>query len=265
MRDPKSDRFAFAGPVHMMCAITGVTEHDRNRHPDLRDHRPGYDCHRFLRTRGVRRIGLRPKLRVGWPISARRNCHSGARRSCRHRPNCRRTAGNRTAARVLVVADNCTDETAELAGSAGARSSCAHRCRTEGQRFRACRSARDSFERTRQISLWSSTPTAVSIAAALRRCPPLRFLPGARARRSICLHPILPPADGANFQFRFHDKNLIRQRGLQRLAGRAHLTGTGWRCRGKSSARAELGGSNIVEDLALGLDLASAGCTPAVR
>jgi hypothetical protein len=49
-------------------------------------------------------------------------------------------------------------------------------------------------------------------------------------------------------------KNLVRQRGLQRLAGRCHLAGTGMAFPWKLFEGANLGGSNIVEDLVLGLD-----------
>jgi cellulose synthase/poly-beta-1,6-N-acetylglucosamine synthase-like glycosyltransferase len=62
--------------------------------------------------------------------------------------------------------------------------------------------------------------------------------------------------------FAFLIKNLIRQRALQRLAGRAHLTGTGMALPWAIFAGANLGGANIVEDLALGLELADRGARP---
>jgi hypothetical protein len=57
-------------------------------------------------------------------------------------------------------------------------------------------------------------------------------------------------------------KNLVRQRGLQRLAGRAHLTGTGMALPWPIFATANLGGANIVEDVALGLELAERSSPP---
>jgi cellulose synthase/poly-beta-1,6-N-acetylglucosamine synthase-like glycosyltransferase len=57
-------------------------------------------------------------------------------------------------------------------------------------------------------------------------------------------------------------KNLIRQRALQRLANRAHLTGTGMALPWEVFEGANLGGSNIVEDLALGLELADRNAPP---
>ena len=62
--------------------------------------------------------------------------------------------------------------------------------------------------------------------------------------------------------FAFMIKNLIRQRGLQRLADRAHLTGTGMALPWPIFATSDLGGSNIVEDVALGLDLAERALPP---
>jgi hypothetical protein len=62
--------------------------------------------------------------------------------------------------------------------------------------------------------------------------------------------------------FAFVLKNLVRQRGLQRLAGRVHLTGTGM---AMPFGLFHISGdtrSSIVEDLALGLDLADAGHPP---
>jgi hypothetical protein len=57
-------------------------------------------------------------------------------------------------------------------------------------------------------------------------------------------------------------KNLVRQRGLQRLAGRVHLTGTGMGMPfGLFQASAHVR-SSIVEDLALGLELAGQGHAP---
>ncbi|QNP46145.1 hypothetical protein H9L14_02480 [Sphingomonas sediminicola] len=57
-------------------------------------------------------------------------------------------------------------------------------------------------------------------------------------------------------------KNLVRQRGLQRIAGRVHLTGTGMAMPyALFSASGEVR-SSIVEDLAQGLELAESGHHP---
>ena len=62
--------------------------------------------------------------------------------------------------------------------------------------------------------------------------------------------------------FAFMIRNLVRQRGLQRLAGRVHLTGTGMAFPWTLFADADLGGGSIVEDLNLGMSLAANGHPP---
>ena len=62
--------------------------------------------------------------------------------------------------------------------------------------------------------------------------------------------------------FAFMLKNLIRQRGLQRLAGRVHLTGTGMAMPFRLFRASAQVRSSIVEDLALGLELAEQGHAP---
>src|SRR5213075_1226408 len=52
--------------------------------------------------------------------------------------------------------------------------------------------------------------------------------------------------------FAFFIKNVIRQRALQRLAGRAHLLGTGMALPWSIFERSDLATSSIVEDLKLG-------------
>ena len=62
--------------------------------------------------------------------------------------------------------------------------------------------------------------------------------------------------------FAFMLKNLVRQRGLQRLAGRVHLTGTGMAMPFELFRASAAVRSSIVEDLALGLELAGQGRAP---
>ena len=156
----------------------------------------------------------------------------------------------------FVVADNCSDDTATIARSAGAqvveRTDLEHR----GKGF-ALAAARNCLR--------SDPPDVVVILDA--DCLMDRYslsvlsstaLSSGRACQAVnLLIPDLaapPMVQISNFAFMI--KNLVRQRGLQRLAGRAHLTGTGMALPWKIFDRVELGGSNIVEDLALGLDLA---------
>lgn len=62
--------------------------------------------------------------------------------------------------------------------------------------------------------------------------------------------------------FAFFIKNVVRQRALQRLAGRAHLLGTGMALPWPIFERAALATDNIAEDLEMGIELAEAGDPP---
>ncbi len=174
--------------------------------------------------------------------------------------NTMREAG--TAALVLVVADNCTDGTAELARAAGAsvleRSDPEHR----GKGF-ALAAAREQLR--------GDAPSVVIVLDADCRID----AGSVRALIACAVHTALP-CQAINLlapdlragplvqisSFAFMVKNLVRQRALQRLAGRAHLTGTGMAFPWPVFEQANLGGSNIVEDLALGLELAERSAPP---
>jgi cellulose synthase/poly-beta-1,6-N-acetylglucosamine synthase-like glycosyltransferase len=163
---------------------------------------------------------------------------------------------------VLVVADNCTDQTAEVARAAGAsvleRRDAEHR----GKGF-ALAAAREHLR--------GDAPTVVIVLDADCRIDAgsVRALIACAVRTGLPCQAInlLAPDLGAGplvqiSSFAFMVKNLVRQRALQRLAGRAHLTGTGMAFPWPIFEQANLGGSNIVEDLALGLELAERSAPP---
>jgi cellulose synthase/poly-beta-1,6-N-acetylglucosamine synthase-like glycosyltransferase len=163
---------------------------------------------------------------------------------------------------VLVVADNCSDETASAAGSASAEVVIRNEPEHRGKGF-ALAAAREHLRHNPpdvviivdadcRIDRRSLLALAQSAAATGRACQAINLLaPDLRS----------PPMVQIS-TFAFLIKNLIRQRALQRLAGRAHLTGTGMALPWAIFAGADLGGSNIVEDLALGLALAERSAPP---
>lgn len=164
--------------------------------------------------------------------------------------------------RVLVVADNCSDKTAETARQYGV----------------------DVIERTDRdrrgkgyaldhgLKHLAATPPAVVLFldADCQVGEDTVHLLGNAAfhtnRPVQGLHLIeSPPASGplqivAGLAFRF--KNLVRAIGLSRLAGTCHLTGSGialpWSCVAKS----QLASGNVVEDMQWGIDLTLAGSSP---
>lgn len=163
--------------------------------------------------------------------------------------------------RLLVVADNCADETAELARAAGAEVIERNDLNQRGKGF-ALAFAADH--------LAGNPPDVFAVLDADCRIDAmsLRTLVDAAAtgRPAQAINLLRPDQSAPPLvqisTFAFMLKNLVRQRGLQRLAGRVHLTGTGMAMpyslfRASSGVR-----SSIVEDLALGLELADAGHAP---
>lgn len=163
---------------------------------------------------------------------------------------------------LLVVAHNCSDRTADLARAAGARVVVRNEGERRGKGF-ALAAARDELAR--------AAPDVVIVLDADCRMSrasldALAGTAGCSGRACQAVN-LLSPDLGASplvqiSTFAFMIKNLIRQRGLQRIADRAHLTGTGMALPWPVFANANLGGANIVEDLALGLDLADTAGRP---
>jgi hypothetical protein len=172
----------------------------------------------------------------------------------------REAAGDNT--RVLVVADNCTDSTAERARMPGVEVVERNEPNLRGK----------GHALAFAVDRLAAAPPDILVvldADCTIDSPGLRALvesAAASGRPSQAIN-LLRPDRGASplvqlSTFAFMLKNLVRQRGLQRLAGRVHLTGTGMAMPFglfRASARVR---SSIVEDLALGLELAEHGHPP---
>ena len=165
-------------------------------------------------------------------------------------------------ATILVVADNCTDRTAEIARGSGARCVVRDNPGARGKGY-ALAFARDELAK--------APPSIVLVVDAdcrINRASIAALIDIACARtRPVQAVNLLRPDLGASpfvqmSNFAFLLRNLIRQRGLQRLAARVHLTGTGMALPWSLFAEADLGGGSIVEDLDLGLSMAARGHAP---
>jgi cellulose synthase/poly-beta-1,6-N-acetylglucosamine synthase-like glycosyltransferase len=164
--------------------------------------------------------------------------------------------------RLVVVADNCTDRTAEVARAAGAEVVERHDSERRGKGFalaagvdalRAgppdvvvvidadCRAADGCLDRL----VAEATATGRPVQAAYTLEPP----PGGRVRVQL-----------SAYAFRF--KNVIRPLGLRRLGLPCLLTGSGMAFPWAVVRNAPLASGNIVEDMRLGIDLALAGFPP---
>ena len=164
--------------------------------------------------------------------------------------------------RVLVVADNCGDATADRVRASGVevieRSDSSLRGKGHALAF--------------AVDHLAATPPDVLVvldADCTIDAPSLRALienAAGTGRPSQTINLLKPDRTASPLvqlsTFAFMLKNLVRQRGLQRLAGRVHLTGTGMAMPfGLFQASAHVR-SSIVEDLALGLELAEQGKAP---
>ncbi len=170
-----------------------------------------------------------------------------------------KVAASASSTSILVLADNCTDSTAEIARAAGVRVAERHDPERRGKGF-----ALDFARRT----LSDDPPDVVIVIDAdcitdARSIEQLVALCGSSGRpcQAINLQSAPPDASPAVqiSTFAFYIKNVIRQRALQRLAKQVHLLGTGMALPWSAFSTATLATDEIVEDLALGLELADRG------
>ena len=169
-------------------------------------------------------------------------------------------AGER--ARILLVADNCTDSTADIARRLGVETIERFDTDRRGKGF-ALDFAREHLKLTPpNVVIIVDADCKIdgqSLGALIRACV-ATGRPCQATNLQIASASASPPVKLSTFAFFI--KNVIRQRALQRLAGRANLLGTGMAFPWLLFAKAELATSNVVEDLKLGQELASSGHAP---
>ena len=165
--------------------------------------------------------------------------------------------------RLLVIVDNCTDDTAEVAGAAGAEITVRNDPTKIGKGY-----ALDwglSY-------LTDDPPDVLMIIDADCRVHPgaidrLAEVCGRLQRPVQSLYLMTAPAGSAiNHQvaeFAWRIKNWLRPLGLSTLGLPCQLMGSGMAFPWKIIAAADLATGSIVEDLKLGLELAAAGSPPA--
>ncbi len=164
--------------------------------------------------------------------------------------------------RLLVVADNCDDDTAVVARQHGAEVIERHNATLRGKGY-----ALDAG--VRQLALAPPQVVVVIDADCLLR----PYALGCLARTSFALgrpvqaHYQMQARPGAAAPtvvaaFAWTIKNWLRPLGWSRLGLPCQLMGTGMALPWDLFARAQLANGHLVEDMKLGLDCAAAGCAP---
>lgn len=163
--------------------------------------------------------------------------------------------------RILVVADNCSDDTAQLARTAGVDV-----IEREDADYRGKGYALSFAMNYLQLS--GSAPMVVIIFDA-----DCHFSPGSLRALKSCSHLTGKPVqsayrllapEGAGIgnrisEFAIRVKNLIRNRGLSHMGFPAVLTGTGMAFPFQALSQVDLASGELAEDMKLGIDLTLAG------
>lgn len=163
---------------------------------------------------------------------------------------------------VVVVADNCTDATAERARGAGAEVLERRDAERRGKGYALAFGLRHVSSRPPEIVVFVDADTRVEpgAIAALRGCA------GETGRPAQAVNLLAAPPDAGPTalisSFAFLVKNLVRPAGLARLGVPCLLLGTGMAIPWKLIDIDRLATGNIVEDMQLGIDLAIAGTPP---
>jgi cellulose synthase/poly-beta-1,6-N-acetylglucosamine synthase-like glycosyltransferase len=164
--------------------------------------------------------------------------------------------------RLLVIADNCTDDTANVARAAGADVIERQDATRRGKGYALDFGLRH-LERTPPDVLVMMDADcclhAGSLGTLTRACH--------RFQRPIQAVYLMEPLSHAGLsqriaQFAWRVKNLSRPLGWSRLGGPCQLMGTGMAFPWALIAQAKLASGNIVEDMQLGIDLGLAGHPP---
>lgn len=164
--------------------------------------------------------------------------------------------------RLLVVADNCTDQTAEVARQAGATVVERHDPDHRGKGYALDFGVKALADDPPDVVIILDADCTAEPGALNALCRQVAAT--GRPAQAIYLLTLGAKSDGrsAVSALAFAVKNLVRSLGLYRLGLPCLLTGTGMAFTYDQLKDAPLASGHIVEDMQLGLDLALAGSPP---
>ncbi|MEP0912829.1 glycosyltransferase [Leptolyngbya sp. ST-U4] len=165
---------------------------------------------------------------------------------------------------LVVIADNCTDDTADIARSMGATVLERQDADRRGKGFALDYGMRYLANNPPDVVVMVDADCEVTDGAIDRISR--KALATHRPVQAVYLleRPAQPQPKDAVSALAFLVKNLVRPRGLERLGLPSPLTGTGMAFPWAVIQSAKLASSNIVEDMQLGVDLAIKGHPPAL-
>ncbi len=165
-------------------------------------------------------------------------------------------------ARVLLVADNCSDGTAAMARNAGLdvveRSDPLRRGKGYALAF-----GREELARSAPDIVVVLDADCAIDRAALTRIVQRASITDRVVQAAYVFRPALRASAAVQISnFAFATKNIVRQRGIARLGGPAILTGSGMAFPWNTFAALDLATGNVVEDLVMGIELIDRGLSP---
>lgn len=163
---------------------------------------------------------------------------------------------------LLVVADNCTDATAEIARQAGATVLERHNEQQRGKGYALDFGLRHLSADAPDVVVMVDADCQVK-PGAINKIANLSLATNRPVQATYLLEQSPQPSPKEMVStFAFKVKNLVRPLGLRVLGQPCLLTGTGMAFPWATLKDVDLASGNIVEDMKLGLDLAIAGHAP---
>ena len=164
--------------------------------------------------------------------------------------------------RLIVVADNCTDRTAEFAEIAGAEVVVRNNDSQRGKGFALHAGMLHLAQSPPEIVVIVDADCILKVGALDRLSRMAEATNGPVQGCYLMTSPSDGRLDQAVREFAFVVKNRVRPLGLSRLGLPCQLTGSGMAFPWSALNAAELSNDNLVEDMKLGLDLARLGHAP---